>query len=199
MKTVRGIEVSLEAMEKYAKKAFGLTVKLTEEFDFSAVFELLGSVQWTSVLPVFIPKGVDNRQAVDSLVIAGHKKPHGEVMKYKKSEAFDKHQLYFIENSSRPNVDTMGEWPGELVRLGKLWLPLKGYAVAQGLYNQITGEYLDPGTLTWFPGETLQDGEAAQGHFNSTFGFVSFPRSYSICGNGNGEARLAIPVPLRKS
>ena len=68
VKISREMEVPLEAANAYIEKAFGLVVNLEKMFNFSVVPELFGSIQWTKVLPVFIPQGVDNRQAVDSLV-----------------------------------------------------------------------------------------------------------------------------------
>lgn len=195
---LRKVSIPLEAAESYTKKAFGLVVKLSEMFDFSKVAELLGSVQWTKVLPVFIPQGVDNRRAVDSLVTVGFKKPYEEedVMQYKGSEGSDKPRLYLVNWSVRPDVDTMGVSPNNLVKMGKLWLPLKGYAIAQGLNYEVMSDYLDPETWNWFPGETLPGGRSVYGRWNPDDGVVRFywgnsGYEFDCCG-----ARLAIPVPL---
>jgi hypothetical protein len=200
LKISREMEVPLEATEVYIKKAFGLVVNLKKMFNFSVVAELLYSVKWTKALPVFIPQGVDNRQAVDSLFTVGFtKKPDEEddVMKYRWSEGSDKPRLYLVNFSARPDDDTMGVSPNNLVKTGKLWLPLKGYAVAQGLYNQMTGEYLDQRTWTWFPGETLPEGHTADGRWSPNYGQVIFGWYYSpFEGRGFGP-RLAIPVPCK--
>ena len=198
--TARNAEVHIKAMEDYTKKAFGLEVHLAKIFNLSLIPSLLTTVSWTSVLPVFIPK-VNNRQAVDSLITGGFKNfkkkayEVEDVMKYKESEASEP-RLLLIEASPRPNVDTMGVSPMKLVKTGKLWLPLKGYAIAQGLYHQMTREYLDPETWTWFPSETLSDGQTALGRWLPDYGNVGFGRRGSDGEYGYYGARLAIPVPL---
>lgn len=198
---MREVEVLIEASEAYTKKAFGLTVKFSEMFNLSVIPDLLLAIQWTSVLPVFIPQGVDNRQAVNSLVTAGHKKPYEsvDVMQYKGSEASDKPNLYLIEHSVRPNADTMGWSPNNLVKTGKrkLWLPQKGYAIAQGLHHLVTSKYLDSETFTWFPGETLPGGRSAGGLWRSGLGGVRFDWADSAGECVLYGARLAIPVPLK--
>ena len=199
--TARNAEVHIKAMEDYTKKAFGLEVHLAKIFNLSLIPSLLTTVSWTSVLPVFIPK-VNNRQAVDSLITGGFKNfkkkayEVEDVMKYKGSEASDQLRLLLIESSPRPNTDTMGVSPRNLVKTGKLWLPLKGYAIAQGLYHQMTKEYLDPETWTWFPSETLSDGRTAFGYWRPGYGNVGFGRRGSGYEDGYYGARLAIPVPL---
>lgn len=198
--TARNAEVHIKAMEDYTKKAFGLEVHLAKIFNLSLIPSLLTTVSWTSVLPVFIPK-VNNRQAVDSLITGGFKNfkkkayEVEDVMKYKESEASEP-RLLLIESSPRPNTDTMGVSPRNLVKTGKLWLPLKGYAIAQGLYHQMTREYLDPETWTWFPSETLSDGQTALGRWLPDYGNVGFGRRGSDGEYGYYGARLAIPVPL---
>jgi hypothetical protein len=201
MKIVREINIPFEAMEDYTKKAFGLTVKLTEIFNLSTITELLGVVRWTGVLPVFIPQGVDNQRAVNSLVTAGHKKPYEgvKVMRYAGSEGYDKPRLFLIESSIRPNKNTMRRLPNNLVNTGKLWLPLKGYVIAQGVFHQITEEYLDQETYTWFPGETLDGGRAADGSWSPDFSCVGFGWRDLNCGYEDYGARMAISVPLLKS
>jgi hypothetical protein len=199
VKIVREIDIPFKALESYIKRVFGLTVTLSKKFDFSTVAELLDSVQWTNVLPVFIPQGVDNRRAVDSLFISGFKKrPYEEVgvMEYEGSEASEKPRLYLIESSVKPNVDTMGQSPDNLVKTGKLWLPLKGYAVALGFYNQITHNYLDSETLTWFPDETLPGVKSACVHWDPYGDSVGFHWRNSSYASLDMGARLAISVPL---
>ncbi len=201
VKISREVEVPLEATEAYIKKVFGIVTNLEKMFRFSAVPELLGSVLWTKVLPVFIPQGVDNRQAVDSLVTVGFKnKPYEEVdvMKYEGSESSDKPRLYLVNFSARPDDNTMGQSPKNLMKTGKLWLPLKGYAVALGLYNQMTGEYLDVEDRSWFPGETLPDGYTANGSWDSAGcgNNVQFYWNDSDYEHTSYGSRLAIPVPL---
>jgi len=197
--TARNAEVHIKAMEDYTKKAFGLEVHLAKIFNLSLIPSLLTTVSWTSVLPVFIPK-VNNRQAVDSLITGGFKNfkkkayEVEDVMKYKESEASEP-RLLLIESSPRPNTDTMGVSPRNLVKTGKLWLPLKGYAIAQGLYHQMTREYLDPETWTWFPGE-ISVGQTAYGDWDPSYGDVRFYRRDSDFEYGYYGARLAIPVPL---
>ena len=159
----REVEIRLEIAETYTKKVFDLEVKLAEKFNFSAVPEVLSRVGWVNVLPIYIPQGVDNRQALTSLTKAGFQNASYEevdVMKYTGSEASDKPRLLLIEHSARPNKSTMGQSANELVKTGKLWLPLKGYAIGMGSLGEGS---LDTETWTWFPGETLPDGGTANG------------------------------------
>ncbi len=189
--------VEIEAMETYAKKAFGLEVKLAEMFNLSAIPELLVQVDWTSVLPVFFPAKFDNRQAVNSLVTAGRKKPYEEVdvMQYTGSAGSEKARLLLVENSPRPSPDTMGQSPDSLVKSGGLWLPIPGYAIAQGLRYQLTHDYLDPETWTWFPNERLPDGGSACGDWRPGSGDVWFSWGGSAGEYDDAGARLAIKVP----
>lgn len=194
----RQVAVEIEAMETYARLVFGLEVKVAEMFNLSVLPELLANVQGQSVLPVFLPAKLDNRQAVDSLTKAGFKKPYKEVdvMQYLGSAGFEKPRLLLIENSARPSPDTMGMSPDSPVKTGKLWLPLKGYAIAQGLYHQLTDGYLDPETWTWFPGERLPDGGTARGSWLPDDGDVGFCWSnFSDYERGDAGSRLAIEVP----
>ncbi len=189
--------VEIEAMEAYARLALGLEVVLAEMFNLSVVPELLVQVDWVSVLPVFIPAKLNNRQAVDSLVTAGHQKPYEgvDVMRYTGSAGSEKARLLLVENSPRPSPDTMGQSSDSLVKSGGLWLPIPGYAIAQGLRHQLTDDYLDPETCTWFPNERLPGGRAARGRWRPDCGNVRFYWGYSDCEDPSAGARLAIKVP----
>ncbi|MFA6227360.1 MAG: hypothetical protein WC631_02710 [Candidatus Paceibacterota bacterium] len=179
--------------EHQADKLFGYKANIAEMF---ALPEVL---PWKEVIAILQPSGVDNRQAVNSLQKYGLSKAYEEVdvNKYKYHEASDKPRLFLIERNPRPTKNTMGKSPNTLVKTGRLWLPLKVYALAFGQYYEATNQYLDPETWTWFPTERLSDGEVAYGYWNPSDRNVRF---HWI--NAGGEidgmgAREAIEVPLK--
>ena len=87
------------------------------------------------------------------------------MMKYAGSEASDGPTLRFIENSIRPNADTMGKSPNDLRQTGKSYLRLRGYGLVFALHHFAKGKYLDPETFTWFPEDRLSGGDVACGYW----------------------------------
>lgn len=183
----------LEKAEAFAKKHFDVSVKLAE------TFQIPEMVPWEWVLPVFIPAGVDNRKAVELLKKLGlNPSEETDVMQYSGSAASEKHQLFLIANSERPDKDTMGLSPNTLRKTKKLFLVLKGYGLAMGLHNEDTKGHLDSEeTFTWFPEERLSDVEVARGYWYPRLRKVKFDRDDPGYVGDNGGARMAISVPLK--
>jgi hypothetical protein len=120
-----------------------------------------------------------------------------DVMKYSGSEASAQPMLHFIENSIRPNADTMGKSPNDLRQMGKSFLRLRGYGLAFGLYHYARSQYLDSETWTWFPEDRLSDDEVAEGSWDPGYRKVGFGWSSSDYRNSCRGARLAMPVSLK--
>lgn len=113
-------------------------------------------IPWKEIIAILLPPGIDNRQAVDSLQKYDLAKwEETDVNRYSGHEASDKPRLFLMERNQRPTKSTMGKSPDALVKTGRLWLPLKAYALAFGQYYESTKQYLDSETWTWFPTERL--------------------------------------------
>jgi hypothetical protein len=181
--------------EAFAKKYFGLDVKLPE------LFQIPEMVPWKSVLPVFVPAGVNNRKVIELLQKLGlNPWEEVDVMQYSNSAASGKHRLFLIANSERPDKDTMGLSPNKFRQTQKLFLGLCGYGMAMGFYHKITEGYLDPkGTITWFPECRLPDGSVVCGHWYLVNREVRFFWRNQNNDDVYGGARLVIPVPLKKT
>ncbi len=186
------VEGWLSKAEEFAKKYFGVTISLREHFVIPA------ELPWKSVIPVFDPGGLDNRGAVQKAL-----KDFGlavweevDVMKYSGSQANKEPTLHFIQNSIRPDDDTMGSSPNQLVAMNKNWLGLRGYALAFAVHHFATSEHLDLQTWTWFPANRLADGRVANGRWFPDFREVRFSWDSSDYRREEIGSRLAIPVPL---
>jgi hypothetical protein len=184
--------IQLAEAEAFAKKYFGLNVML------AGIFELPETVPWESVLPVFVPVGTDNRNVCELLKKLGlNTLEEVDVMKCANSEASDKHQLFLINNSERPDKDTMGLSPNRLRKTKKPFLNLRGYGLAMAFYHKTTEWYLDPKTITWFPKDRLPDGRVACGDWYLGYCRARFSWSDPGYERGSRGARLAIQVPLK--
>ena len=182
----------LSKAEAFTKEYFGVSVKLAE------IFQIPETVPWESVLPVFVPAGFNNRKGFELLQKLGlNSWEETDVMLYSNSSASDQHQLFLIQNSERPDKDTMGMSPNTLRETKKQFLNLKGYAMAMGLHHQSTKRYLDSKeTFTWFPEDRLSGGWFACGYWIPGCRRVRFcwgNPDYECVGGG---ARLAISVSL---
>lgn len=182
----------LSKAEDFAQKHLGVSVRLNE------IFQIPQTIPWKSVLPVFVPAGFDNRKGFKLLRKLGFDPWESvDVSQYSGSTAFDQHQLFLIQNSERPDKDTMGLSPNQLRKTGNPFLNLKGYAIAMGFHHQLTKGYLDPETLTWFPEDRLSDGKVAYGYWNPWNLGVGFCWNDPDCEDALGGARLAISVSLK--
>ncbi len=182
----------LREAEKFAKDYLGVEIRFRERF------AIPDTLPWRSVIPVFDPGGLTNRDAVEkalkSLGLAVYEEM--DVVHYSGSGANDGPTLHFINNSIEPDEDTMNMSPDQLVARGKNWLSQRGYAFALGLHYSVTRQYLDPRTFTWFPNNRLPSGKVAFGDWHPGSRRVGFSWDYPDCGNPCGGARLAIQVPL---
>ncbi len=179
--------------EEYAKAVFGATIDLRK------LFVLPEELPWKNILPVFIPGRMTNRSVIkDVLQDQGLKVWEGvDVMNYSGSEASDKPTLHLIENSLRPTADTMGLSPNQLRKTGKLFLKLRGYALAFGLRHFVSKDFLDAETYTWFPEDRLSDGYVAGGHWRPDDREVRFNWNGPDDRGSNGGARVAMSVSLK--
>jgi len=183
----------LDQTQKYAKKHLGVTIDLRKRFNIPA------ELPWKSVIPVFDPGNMTNRQMVEKVLKGpGHDVyEETDVMKYAGSDASSDPTLHFIENSIRPNADTMNMSPNYLCETGKSYLRLRGYGLAFAVYHFAKGKPLDPETYTWFPMDRLSDGYVARGRWSPDYRQVRF----SWRGPGSrlsfSGARVAMPIPLK--
>jgi hypothetical protein len=183
----------LDQMQKFAKKHLGVEIDLRARFDIPA------ELPWKSVIPVFDPGNLDNRgmvkQALKGLGLAVYEET--DVMKYDGSEASSGPTLHFIENSIRPNADTMGKSPNDLRKTGKSYLRLRGYGLAFAVRFFAKKDWLDPETFTWFPEDRLSDGGVALGRWRPDYRRVRFRWYYPGSRCSFGGARVAMPVSLK--
>jgi hypothetical protein len=182
----------LTKTEEFAEKHLGMKINLRERFAIPA------ELPWPSAIPIFCPAGMANRLAVKILKDSSSLSVYEEVdvMKYSGSQATQEPDLYFIQNSVRPDEDTMGMSPDQLIATDKNWLDLRGYALAFGIYRFTTGKCLDPQTFTWFPNNRLAGGEVAHGRWRPLYRQVRFNWHGPGDRDGDGGARLTISVPL---
>ncbi len=191
--TVQDLDWWLAKTEEFSKKHLGIEVNLRERFAIPA------ELPWTSVIPVFDPGNLTNRdvvkKALKSLKLDVYEET--DVMKYAGSEAGKEPTLHFIENSVRPNQDTMNMSPNQLRETNKSYLRLRGYGLAMALYHFATGDYLDPETFTWFPEDRLSDGHVARGYWRPADRWVRFDWRGPDGRNSYSGARVAMPVSLK--
>lgn len=183
----------LTKTEEFSKKHLGVEINLRERFAIPA------ELPWGSVIPVFDPGSLTNRDAIEKALTGLKLNVYEEVdvMKYAGSEASKEPTLYFIENSVRPNSDTMNMSPDDLRATTKNFVCLRGYALAMAVYHFATGKYLDPETFTWFPEDRLSDGCVAYGYWYRSDSKVWFDWRNPDSRCSSGGARVAMPVPLR--
>lgn len=183
----------LAKTEEFGKKHLGVEINLRERF------VIPDELPWQSVIPIFDPGALTTRGAVNKALKGLNLSVYEEVnvMKYAGSEASKEPTLHFIENSVRPDKDSMNLSPDELRATGKRYLRLRGYALAMAVYHFATGEYLDPETFTWFPEDRLPVGSVAYGHWRRSFSRVGFVWDNPDYRRSNGGARVAMPVSLK--
>ena len=182
----------LDKTQEFAKTHLGVEINLRERFAIPA------ELPWKNVIPVFDPGTLTNRgvveQALKALGLTVYEET--DVMKYAGSEALNAPTLHFIEDSVRPNADTMNVSPNQLRKTGKSYLSLRGYGLAFAVYHFATGKHLDPETFTWFPEDRLSDDMVASGDWRPDDRKVGFYWDYSGYRRSFGGARVAISVSL---
>ncbi len=188
----RNLDWWLAKTQEFAKKHLGVDINLRERFAIPA------ELPWKSVIPVFDPGSLTNRAVVEQALKALGLTVYEEtdVMKYSGSEAINAPTLHFIENSVRPNSDTMNMSPNQLRKTGKSYLSLHGYGLAFAVYYFATDKHLDPETFTWFPEDRFPDDLVALGYWGPGNRVVGFSRGRSGLRYPSGGARVAMSVPL---
>ena len=184
------LDKQLDQAQRFAKEFLGVGI------DFRKRFVIPKTVPWPSVLPVFDPGGLTNRDMFKLLKKLGHN-PYEEtdVMRYDGSEANKSPTLRLIANSVKPDAWTLtnqGISPNEFLATNKRFLDLRGYGLAFVLRHAIGNDYLDTRTFTWFPENRLADGHVAYGYWNPDYGQVRFYWNYPANRRSNGGARVAI-------
>lgn len=185
--------VWLSHMEQFAEKYFGMKVLLRNMFQFPA------RLPWKQILPVFNP-GLTNREMVDKAFVSRKLVTPYEsvdVMKYSGSGARAP-GLYLTERSARPTPATMG-LPPEFAKhwfTGRQTVPLDlcGYGIGTSLCHKVEKQFFDPETWTWFPENTLSDGNVAYGFYDPSLGKVEFYCRASGFGRGLFGFREAISL-----
>ena len=177
-------------MERFAERCFGIKIALRE------MFPLPSRLPWKQVLPIFNP-GLTNREMVDKVFISRELTPYEsvDVMRYSGSGA-SAPCLYFTKRSAKPTLATMGLPP----KFAKHWfagrqtapLNLCGYGIGTSLCYEVEKQFLDPGTWTSFPENTLSVGDVAYGNCLPHDSKVRFGCSYSDFGDDDFGFREAI-------
>ena len=189
------LEEAIALSEKFSAKVLGNSVDLRK------LFNLPAKLPWKNVLLVFDP-GYDNRKAVE-VAIKGQSLNEWEetdVMKYSESAKSAEPTLHIIENSITPTADTLGDQaksPNQLNADGRLYIELRGYALAFGQRYFGFKDSLDEFTWTWCPKNRLRGGGVALGGWRPYYRQVWFDWHGSDGVDPSGGARLAIPVQLK--
>lgn len=183
---------AISIAEIQASLLFGYNVNIAK------MFALPETVPWKETLAVLIPPGMDNRKVVNSLEkYKLVKREKVDVNYYSGSEASDKPKLFLVERSLHLTRNTMGKSPNALVKTSRIWLPLRGYALAFGQFFSATGGYLDVETWPWFPSERLPGDEVACAGWNPDYCCVGFSWNNAALTSNFMGAREAIEVPLK--
>jgi hypothetical protein len=191
----------LDKCQKFTKEYLKINVDLRK------LFCIPNELPYESVIPVFNPGRLTNRDAIKkALINLGLRVDDGgwDVMDYENSGKGYWPTLCFINNSINSD-DTVEYGLNEFVASKKNWLGLQGYALAAGLHYFVTGMYLDEGTYTLLPSTYFYDRDESRQvvaygglsvHHDYLKPTITFYRSESIgadCG-----VRKIVPVYLRK-
>ena len=195
----RTVIVPLDVTKTYMEEVFGLKPDLDQMFKLSVIPRLLLGVDWTSVFAVYIPAMLDNRQLVASFVRAKLNVAQEEidVMICEQSQAYDRPRLLIIEVNERPSKETMNLAASDLLKTGKIFLPLKGYPIASELFYWRMGQPFDFATVTIFPEDALGTGYVAEAGWTVLDKAAKFSKRPLTLPSENAGARLAIEVPLK--
>ncbi len=191
LKMPRTLDWWIAKAQEFAKEHLGVDIDLRAKFDIPA------GLPWEDAIPVFDPGTLSNRDAFKLLKKLGlNPWEETDVMKYAGSEKSGKPTLHFIQNSKKPDEDTMDLSPNDLRKTGKSYLRLRGYALAMAVYNFATGEHLDPETFTWFPEDRLSGGSVAYGYWRPDYRGVRFYWTCPDSRHSRSGARVAMSVTL---
>ncbi|MEK7644740.1 MAG: hypothetical protein AAB391_00240 [Patescibacteria group bacterium] len=168
---------AIEEAEDFAEKHFGHRPDLRKQFTMPKV------LPWKIVIAVYDPGTLTHRQAVEQALKAQPKLKsvyeERDLMDYKDAKASGKPTLRFVERSTQPTPDTMNLTADEMVATGRVFLDLRGYIIAFGMYHKVTGHFLDPKTWTRFPTSRLPDGGVASGYWFPGYSKVRFDWDYA--------------------
>lgn len=168
---------AIKEAEDFAEKHFGHRPDLRKQFTMPKV------LPWKIVIAVYDPGTLTHRQAMDQALKAQPKLKtvfeEQDLMDYKDAKASGKPTLRFIERSTQPTPDTMNLTADEMVATGRVFLDLRGYIIAFGMYHKVTGHFLDPETWTRFPTSRLPGGYVADGRWGPGSSEVRFYWDYA--------------------
>lgn len=185
---------AIKEAEDFAEKHFGHRPDLRKQFTMPKV------LPWKIVIAVYDPGTLTHRQAVDQALKAQPKLKtvfeEQDLMDYKDAKASGKPTLRFIERSTQPTPDTMNLTADEMVATGRVFLDLRGYVIAFGMYHKVTGHFLDPETWTRFPTSRLPDGNVALGYWNPVCSEVCFYWRSAGCRVSDLGGREAVECAL---
>ncbi len=185
---------AIEEAENFAEQYFGHRPDLRKQFVMPQV------LPWKIVIAVYDPGTLTHRQAVDQALKAQPKLKsvyeERDVMDYKDAQASGKPTLRFVERSTQPTPDTMNLTADEMVATGRVFLDLRGYIIAFGMYHKVTGHFLDPETWTRFPASRLPGGGVAYGGWAPGSSRVGFRWLHAASRLSRVGGRVAVSVPL---
>ncbi|PIQ92397.1 MAG: hypothetical protein COV70_00695 [Parcubacteria group bacterium CG11_big_fil_rev_8_21_14_0_20_39_22] len=181
-------------MEKFSAKFLDHSVNLRKSFP------IPDRLPWQKVLPIFDPC-LTNRQMVDNAL-----KSQGlgvcestDVDKFTGAGA-EEPKLYLIERTVEPmSARSLPPKYAKLYFEGRMTRPidLRRYGIGFGLYHDITGEYLDPRTVTLFPENIYSPyGLVAYGSWCPDYRKVDFHRHDVVYGDAVFGFREAIVLSL---
>ncbi len=185
----------LATAEEFAQSHFRVTVNLLQ------MFVIPMELPWPSAIPIFDPGTLTNRKMFNLLKKLGlNPWEEADVMRYSGCQAGGLPHLHLIENSIKPDADTLtspGQSPDDLLQKGKPYLRLRGYGLASALFFSAKRELLDIETWTWFPNDRLAEGRVARGGWDSKYdGHLRFSWNDPGTRNPFCGARVAISCPL---
>lgn len=140
----------IENAQCFFKKHFRMRGSLRKKFSFPL------EVPWKSIVPVYEPAKMSNREAIEFVKSFGIEVyEEDDVDRYNVDRTSKKPTLHFIENSSIPSGDTVGFSPNYLRTLPVNYLNIRTYLIAFVFYREAVKECFDQKTFTWFPQNSL--------------------------------------------
>jgi len=185
------LDQQLEETEAFAKAVLGEKISLRK------TFSIPETIPWQKVFAIFDP-GFTNREMVEKALKGQNIGVYEEidVMNYYGAQSLGRQALWLINGSIRPDEDTMGLSPNQLLATGKTYLGLRAYGLAQAKQKFLKQVLLDSKTYCWFPENRLPDGSVAHGNWYPDPGEVRFRWLSPSNRYPSGGARVAITVPL---
>ncbi len=189
---------------KRAETFFNKNLEDKDGVKLSKLFLTPEILPWKKVIVIYLPGGFGNVECFDwaekiQPEIWNHAR--GVDYAYATNMSYgDYPRLFLIEQSVSPTAKTMEMTADELSQIPLQFLHLGAYAVADALFHELTGKYLDQGTVTVFPNDRLH-GEVATANYyldkGTGRGWVTTQFELSSTRYLNMGARETIEVPLR--